>query len=73
MASEPPTTKIFMAMGIWEYVPESCINEFNGAAAITSTDVNYLSLRLRTPSTHHEPPNQFHKFTANAIKAFLVL
>jgi hypothetical protein len=30
-----------MAMGIWEYVSESCINEFNGTAAITTTDVKH--------------------------------
>lgn len=26
---------------MWKYVQKSCINEFNGAAAITSTDVKH--------------------------------
>lgn len=63
-------TNIFMSMGNREYVSESCINEFNGTAAITTSDVKHESLRLHTLSTLHER-NQFHKFTANAIKCFL--
>lgn len=60
-----------MSMGVWEYASKSCINEFNGTAAITTFDVKHESLRLRALSALHEPnPNQFHKFTANAIKCF---
>lgn len=37
---------------VWEYVLKSCINEFNGTAAITSSDVKHESLRLppRSPN-----------------------
>lgn len=51
---------------MWKYVQKSCINEFNGAAAITSTDVKHDVVSTVTygtvVGTRHE--NQFHKFAA---------